>query len=367
MTMQAETLVPDWTAPDAYKTPMEICWQFAYEISDEKLANLYSKAKQNQWDAERALDWSVEIDPSKPIIDENAHMFLRLPFFQKLSKTQREKFSAHATAQLLSQFLHGEQGALMTASALTHAVPDYDAKLYCATQTMDEARHVEVYDRYIKKLALAYPISPWLKELIDATLSADHYAKIMVGMNMVIEGLALAAFHNMRRQTTCPLLRSITEYVLRDESRHVAFGNVYLKETLAQMHPDEREDVAEFAFKAVKSMADAQGGADGKGHRKADPGFLKVLEHCDIDLQDFIAALTDAGLVGINIKLPPGHVHSFRDLMMPALVRVGAVTERSRALYKEAGLPVWDDTTLLESMEESATGDIVFPDYTLSA
>ena len=347
---------------DAYKAPMEICWQFDYAISAEKLGNLYSKAKRAQWDAEQQLDWSTEIDPSQPIIDEQRHYFLRLPFFQRLSKTQRDTFAAHATAQLLSQFLHGEQGALMTASALTHAVPDYDAKLYCATQTMDEARHVEVYNRYVNKLAMVYPVSPWLKELIDATLAANHYAKILVGMNMVVEGLALAAFHNMRRQTTCPLLRSLTEYVLRDESRHVAFGNVYLRETLADMHPDDREDVAEFAFTAVKSMVDAQGGVDGRGARKADPGFRKVLEHSGIALEDFLAALKEAGAVGLRMQLPPGQVHSFRDLMMPALVRVGAVTERSRALYAQAGIPVWEDTAVLESMEDADTGDIVFPE-----
>ena len=356
------TTQTDWTQSDVMKAPTEICWQFDYEISQQKLLNLYKKAKQHQWDADEQLDWSIEIDPSQPIIDQNAHLFLRLPFFQRLPKAQRDTFAAHSTAQLLSQFLHGEQGALMTASVLTHAVPDYDAKLYCATQAMDEARHVEVYERYVRKLAITYPISPWLKELIDATLAADHYAKVMVGMNMVVEGLALAAFHNMRRTTTCPLLRSITEYVLRDESRHVAFGNVYLRETIAQMHPDEREDVAQFAFEAVKGMADAQGGPDGKGQRKADPGFMKVLEHCGIELHDFLQALQEAGAAGINFKLPPGHVHSFRDLMMPALVRVGAVTERSRALYAQAGIPVWDDVSVLESMEDADTGDIVFPE-----
>lgn len=354
---------PDWTTHDALKAPMEICWQWEYDISLEKLGNLYSKAKQAQWDAERELDWSIDIDPSKPLIDEQRHFFMRLPFFQRLSKQQRDTFAAHATAQLLSQFLHGEQGALMTASALTHAVPDYDAKLYCATQAMDEARHVEVYNRYVNKLAMVYPISPWLKELIDATLTANHYAKIMVGMNMVVEGLALAAFHNMRRQTTCPLLRSLTEYVLRDESRHVAFGNLYLRETLADMHPDDREDIAEFAFYAVKGMVDAQGGVDGTAPRKADPGFMIVLERAGVELKDFIEGLKEGNAAGLRAELPPGHVHSFRDLMMPALVRVGAVTERSRQLYAAAGIPVWDDAAVLESMEDAHTGDIVFPEH----
>ncbi len=360
--VDAASAPSDWMADYAYDTPMSIAWQFEYIISQEKLENLYSKAKQTQWDGAEALDWSIQIDPSKPLLDERVSGLMKLPIIQKLSKSQREMFNAHFAAQLLSQFLHGEQGALMTAAAVTHAVPDYDAKLYSATQTMDEARHVEVYDRYIKKLAIAYPISPWLKELIDATLTSGHFAKIMIGMNMVVEGLALAAFHNMRRQTTCPLLRKLTDNVLRDESRHVAFGNLYLKAVIDKMHPDDREDLAQFAFEAVKGMADSQGGADGSGPRKADPGFMKVLEVCEIDPKDFLASIMEAGQGGFRATLPPGHIHSFKDLMMPALVRVGAVTDRTRELYAAAKIPVWDDLSVLESMEDHDTGDIVMPD-----
>jgi hypothetical protein len=124
------------------------------------------------------------------------------------------------------------------------------------------------------------------------------------------------------------------------------------------MHADEREDVAQFAFDAVKAMADATGGVDGKGIPKPDPGFLLVLERSDIVLEDFIQGLMEAGGAGFAAHLPPGHIHAFRDLMMPALVRVGAVTQRTRELYKDAGIPVWDDLQLLESMEDGATGDI---------
>jgi hypothetical protein len=128
------------------------------------------------------------------------------------------------------------------------------------------------------------------------------------------------------------------------------------------MHPDEREDVAQFAFDAVKSMVDSQGGVDGTGPRKADPGFLKVLEHVGIDPKDFIKGMIEAGVAGIRMKLPPGHVHSFRDLMMPALCRVGAVTQRTRELYAQHQIPVWDDTTVLESMEDADSGDIAIPE-----
>jgi hypothetical protein len=135
-----------------------------------------------------------------------------------------------------------------------------------------------------------------------------------------------------------------------------------VKETIAGMHPDEREDIAQFAFDAVKSMVDSQGGVDGRGQRRGDPGFFKVLEHVGIDPQDFIKGMIEAGAAGINAKLPPGHIHSFKDLMMPALVRVGAVTARTRELYKAAGIPVWEDASVLESMEDASTGDVVIPE-----
>ena len=357
----------NWDTADILRTPMEICWQFDYEIDLPKLRALYTKSKQRQWDAEQDIDWSIPIDPSKPLVDEDRFALDKMPLIQSLAPSKREEFRAHMSAHLLSQFLHGEQGALMTSAALTHAVPDYEGKLYAASQTMDEARHVEVYERYVRKLAIVYPISPWLKELIDVTLQADRWVKIAIGMNMVVEGLALGAVHNMRRTTTCDLLRDITVNVLRDESRHVAFGNLYVGATIADLHEDDREDVAEFAFQAVKLMSDSQGGPDGTGARKPDPGFLLMLERVGIDPKDFLKAIIEMGAAGIRAKQPPGQIHSFRELMMPALVRVGAVTERSRELYAEAGIPVWDDVTTLESLEDAQTGDIELADAPAAA
>lgn len=346
----------NWEQADVLESSMQICWQFDYEIHLDKLKNLYTKSKKMMWDSDVDIDWSLEIDPSKPLVGGDQLEFEKIPLLAKLSASQKELFTAESTAHLLSQFLHGEQGALMTAAALTHAVPDYEGKLYAAAQTMDEARHVEVYDRYIKKLANVYPISPWLKATIDATLQADHWVKIAIGMNMVVEGLALAAFHNMRKDTTCDLLRQITENVLRDESRHVAFGNVYVGEAIRAMHPDEQEDIAQFAFDVIKMMSDSMGGVDGTGARTPDPGFLTVLDKVGIDPGDFIKSLIEMGAAGIDAATPPDRLHSFKDLMMPALVRVGAITDRSRELYKEAGIPVWDDLTILESMEDVETG-----------
>jgi hypothetical protein len=335
-----------WETADILQAPMEICWQFAYDIDSDKLQALYSKAKQYQWDADADLDWSIQVDPSRPIMqDDIIGGVMRVPLVKRLSASERSTLLAHLSAHRLSQFLHGEQGALMTAAALTHAVPGYQGKLYAATQTMDEARHVEVYARYIKKLAIIYPMGQGLKRIIDLTLTADHWVKIAVGMNMIVEGLALASFHNMLRVTPCELLRSILRGVLRDESRHVAFGALYVGEAIAAMHPDDRESLADFTFEVVNLMRRARHNAT------PDPGFLSVLDHSGIDRQDFIQSVAELRAAGERVELPKDQVHPFKHLMMPALVRVGAITERARERYRAEGIPIWEDKSMLEAFE----------------
>lgn len=342
------TMTPD----DVYRNPMEIAWTFAYELGHGKIEELYKRAKQNQWDADEILPWDTQVDPSRPLMTDRSSMYHKMPFFQRLSKSQRETFTAHSTAQLLSQFLHGEQGALMTAACVTHSVPDAAAKFYAATQTMDEARHVEVYARYCEKIAMVYPMSPWLKSLIDTTLKSDRYEKVMIGMNMIVEGLALGAFNNMYHSTTCPLLKQITFNVMRDESRHVSFGYAYLGPLIKKLDEAQREELADFAFGAINIIVEAtmKGGASGLAS-KLDPGFVEVLANSGIDEQDFFAGLKEATEAGVLQELPPGQIHSLKDLMMPALARVGLITPRVRKKYEQAGIPISEDLHVLHAME----------------
>lgn len=342
------TMTPD----DLYRNPMEIAWTFDYELGKNKVQELYKRAKQNQWDSDELLPWNTQVDPSSPLIQDRSSSYHKMPFFQKLSKTQRETFTAHSTAQLLSQFLHGEQGALMTAACVTHSVPDVTAKLYAATQTMDEARHVEVYARYCEKIAMVYPMSPWLKALIDATLKSDRYEKVMIGMNMIVEGLALGAFNNMYHSTNCPLLKQITFNVMRDESRHVSFGHAYLGPVIARLDEASREELADFTFNAINLIVQAtmMGGNQGLAS-KLDPGFVQVLNNSQIDEKDFFVGLEEATKAGIEQELPPGQIHSLKDLMLPAIARVGLITPTARMKYEQAGIPIFEDPRVLEAME----------------
>lgn len=336
--------IKDSPVSETYSTLMNVAWNFDYQGAVTKLDDLYSRAKENQWNA-ADLDWDTPIDPSNPIVASADSDYARMPFFKKLSDQQRETFTAHSTAQVLSQFLHGEQGALLTAATVAHGVPDMKAKYYAATQTVDEARHVEVYDRYVNKIAIHYPMVPWLKELIDVTLGTNNFCKVMIGMNMIVEGLALGAFNNMYRQTQEPLLKAVTFNVMRDESRHVSFGHIYLTPTIAALHEDEREDLAQFAFDAVKILVQGQTGT-------WDEGFVKVLQTSGIDPADFAAGLQEAEAMGITREVPPGQIHSVKDLMLPALVRTGLITPRTKEMFETIGIKVNADLTVLEAMED---------------
>ena len=206
---------------------------------------------------------------------------------------------AHSTAQMLSQFLHGEQGALLTAATVAHGVPDMKAKYYAATQTIDEARHVEAYDRYVNKIAIHYPMVPWLKLLIDTTLQTNNFCKVMIGMNMIIEGLRSG---RLQQHVQADRRAAAEIHHLQRDARRVAPR--LLRPRLPGTHgcgdaPDEREDLAQFAFDAVEIS-----GRPGPAYREPVPA--RCCEVSEIDPHDFMAGIKEAAELGITGDLPPG-------------------------------------------------------------
>jgi hypothetical protein len=156
-----------------------------------------------------------------------------------------------------SQFLHGEQGALVCSSKIVNTVPQLDAKFYAATQVVDEARHVEVFNRYVhEKLGVVYPINHNLKTLLDQGLNDARWDFAYLAMQVIIEGLALAAFGLIRNMGTDPLGRSLLAYVMQDEGRHVMFGRVVLRDYYPQLTDAERDEREEFIVEACYRMRD---------------------------------------------------------------------------------------------------------------
>ncbi|MEY2754791.1 MAG: hypothetical protein RJB65_1149, partial [Actinomycetota bacterium] len=157
----------------------------------------------------------------------------------------------------LSQFMHGEQGALICTAKIVETVPWIDAKYYASTQVMDEARHVEVFARYLEeKLGGEYQINVHLRMLLDDIINDSRWDMTYLGMQIMVEGLALAAFGFQHQMTTEPLLKNLLRYVMSDEARHVAFGVLSLKESYEQMTDKEISERQEFAFEAAIRMRD---------------------------------------------------------------------------------------------------------------
>ncbi|WP_419919034.1 ferritin-like domain-containing protein [Candidatus Poriferisocius sp.] len=237
-------------------------WDYA-KGARPQLDRLYEKAKTSQWNAQTDLDWSIEVDPYEAfsIFSENGSEseFERdedLPTANWGEDEWRE-FSLESFKWRMSQFLHGEQGALLCTAKIVETVPWIDAKYYAATQVVDEARHVEVFGKYIDtKLGDSYPINAHLKLLLDDIISDSRWDMTYLGMQIMVEGLALAAFGFMHQLTPEPLLKKLLRYVMADEARHVAFGVLSLKEYYAELSLTELRERQEFAFEAAVRMRD---------------------------------------------------------------------------------------------------------------
>jgi hypothetical protein len=236
----------------------ETCFTWEYEDERAALLQLYDKGKKQQWDAAERIDWSLDLDPENPMmLDDRVIHIWGSDLWNRMSEKERREVRHHLQASQISQFMHGEQGALIATAKIVQTVPDLDAKFYAATQVIDEARHVEAYSRLLhEKFALAYPITPGLKALLESGLCDSRWDMTYLTMQILIEGLALAAFQRLRDQAKNPLAAAINAYVMQDEARHVAFGRLALRDYYPQLTEAERAEREEFVVEACWHMRD---------------------------------------------------------------------------------------------------------------
>lgn len=239
---------------------------WGYDKGERKpLDKLYEKAKTSQWNGQTDLDWSIEVDP-EALASAGARDPLEISYFADNPESPIRNFNEKEWSQLgmesfnwsLSQFMHGEQGALLCTAKIVESVPWIDAKYYAATQVVDEARHVEVFAQYLdsKLGGIGYPVNHHLGLLLDDILNDSRWDITYLGMQIMVEGLALAAFGFMHQTTEEPLLKKLLRYVMSDEARHVAFGVLSLKEVYEDMTQAELRERQEFAFEAALRMRD---------------------------------------------------------------------------------------------------------------
>ncbi len=259
------TTAPDPTATttdakELVKAVIDSTFTWDYDRTRPALGKLYEKAKTSQWNVTTDLDWSTDVDPEKVADELSGGTTVRFRALAEVENSPVKHFGdkewrdvgVQMQNSLLSQFLHGEQGALLCTARIVETVPWIDAKYYASTQVMDEARHVEVFAKYLHdKLSSQYKINPNLKSLLNDILADSRWDITYLGMQIMVEGLALAAFGMMQQITNEPLLKKLLRYVMADEARHVAFGVLSLQEYYRELSDTEMRERQEFAFDAA--------------------------------------------------------------------------------------------------------------------
>jgi hypothetical protein len=313
-----------WGLPAAGST----IFDFEYTSGRDQLLRLYDKGTRRQWVASDRIDWSVDVDWENPLgVPDESIMLAGLPFWERMNAKERGEVRRHQVSWQFSQFLHGEQGALMCASKIVNTVPTIDAKFYAATQVIDEARHVEVFGRYLyEKLDLVYPLNPNLQSLLHDALTDSRWDMTYLAMQVLIEGLALAAFSIIRNNATDPLAKSINAYVMQDEARHVMFGRLALRDYYPELTEKERDEREEFCVDACYRMRDR---------------FLaeEVWERLGLPADEVVEAVRNSELQ----MMFRGYLFA---RIVPILRDIGLWGPRIRAAFEDMGVLMFAETDL---------------------
>jgi P-aminobenzoate N-oxygenase AurF len=297
--------------------PTVYCWD--YEVTRAELRALYERAKVEQWNAQTTPDWSVNVEVTPERYPDERIPFFGTEYWDRMTEKEKQEVRLGVTSWSLSQFMHGEQGALLATAKIVKSVPNMDAKFYAATQVMDEARHVEVYHKYLtEKLEGSWPITPPLRTLLDAILTDSRWDMTYLGMQILVEGLALAAFGMIYNTTKEPLIKQITQYIMADEARHVAFGVMSLRDLYPQMTASELKEREEFTIEACRMMRD-----------RFD--MAELYERLGLPVKELV-----------EIRMNSEGMKLFRNLLfmkiVPNLRKLGLLTPRVREVFGEMGV-----------------------------
>ncbi|MES2643163.1 MAG: thioester reductase domain-containing protein [Myxococcota bacterium] len=311
-TLHAPTLLP----LDVLAQP----WTAGLPDEEARLLRLYSRAKARQWDAEKRIDWSLDLDPENPEALPDQHIpIFGSPVWNRLTPSERVEVKRHYQGWQLSQFFAGEQGAMLCASRIVAQAPTSTARLYAATQVVDEARHLEIFGRLLtEKVGVSYEASTPLKRLLDDILHDRRWDVTCLGMQVLIEGLGLAAFSLVRDHTSHPLIATAHAYVCEDEARHVSFGKLLLSDLYPRLSDAERAEREEFVIEASYLLRDRFSGRE-------------AWERLGLPVEGCLRWIEDAGQMGAY------RAELFRRIV-PVVKSIGLWSPRVQDAYKRMGV-----------------------------
>ena len=311
---------------EIFNTPLTGCYNWDYKVQDNRIKKLYELGKELEWNVEKDVDWSIPY----PEFSDEGFKFMDDQWknhkdYAKLSYEDRCQFIKDSQDWTISQLMHGEQGALLVASQLTSCAPTFNAKLYAASQTFDEARHVEAFNKYLQtRIGRIMPIGKNLKALLDKILTDPRWDFKFIGMQIIIEGLALAIFNTIRDTTQDPVFKRLLGLVIRDEARHVTFGVNYLTSFVTTLTEEERIEREDFCLEACTVM---------RNRFKQ----YEVWEKWGFDLE-----YTDEW--SRENTLSSQFQYLLFNRVMPNLKKIGLLPDRLLPKYEQLGVSQWIDS-----------------------
>ncbi len=320
---------------------MQSVFRDHYALDAEKLESLYSKSKRHQWNAELDVAWD-DYDGASDVLDRSRDFLSRVRCVAALPEDVQQRLFREAATFTLSQVLHGEQAALMVCGQLVNVVPDLDGKFAAAVQVMDEARHVEVFARYLEKVGHRYPIDPDLKAIVEQILAERDWEAKCVGMQVILESVALGFFRSGVEMAREPVLASFIGNVHEDEARHVAYGVLSLEARVPNLADEARRRLEDLAYESVLRI----GGRGGK------PSFVtqfSALARAGVDTATFVPALLKElnDPSGLNVE---GLEDPLTRTVLPNLWRVGLIPERLVLGYLAQGWRIDRATGAIEDI-----------------
>jgi len=323
---------------ETLETMLDVTYTWGYQETRAKLRDLYDKAVRAQWISDDVLPWDTDVDLEAPTAPEQLMPLWGSDIFDRMTPAERTALNIQTFSWTLSQFLHGEQGALLATAQLVDSVGDLDSKLYAASQVADEARHVDVYNRYIHtKIGFSYPVNSNLKTLLDMVLKDSRWDMKFLGMQIMVEGLALAAFALIRNNTKESLLKQLTAYVMGDEARHVAFGVLSLRDYYKDQPESVKREREDFVFEAARLMRDRF-------------LFQEVWERQGLPVKECM-----------DIALHSQGQQMFRQMLfakiVPAIKKMDLLSDRQRQRFADLGILQFEDwADPLADLEQSPKG-----------
>lgn len=299
------------------------------EPRDQDMRGLYEKAKRDQWNASRDVDWSQDVNFDTGILPDGLIDIYGTKYWERLSPAQRIDLNRHFSAWRISQLMYGEEFAMLICGQLVNIVPDIDAKFFMATQVVDEARHSEVLTRYLlDKVGTTYPLTESLQKLFNDILTVPQWYLKTVGTQLVAETLAVSLFRMLEQHSQDPLIRVICRRILSDESRHMGFGMLSLPEQIADLSEAERREVEDFACEAASGLL------RGQFPREA----YEAVGFSASDIEDIKKMRNEAALKNEYIFFRKFFKKDFHASLWNNMTRVGLLNERTIAKLGSLGI-----------------------------